>query len=62
MPKVAEAHHELGEVLLARGHLNAAIQHFREAVRLKPEFEPAQQSLQRLTRGEPERFKKELTQ
>lgn len=53
MPEVAEAHHELGEVLLARGHLNAAIQHFREAVRLKPEFEPAQQSLQRLTRGEP---------
>ena len=53
MPEVAEAHHELGEVLLARGHLNAAIQHFCEAVRLKPEFEPAKQSLQRLTRGEP---------
>ena len=62
MPEVAETHHELGEVLLARGHLNAAIYHFREAGRLTPVFEPAQQSLQHLTSGEPERLQKELSQ
>jgi tetratricopeptide (TPR) repeat protein len=41
----AEAHFGLGSLLADRGEINAAIQHLREAVRLRPGFAPARDAL-----------------
>ena len=46
-PEFAAGHHELGVVLLEQGMREAAIDRFREALRLDPDLVSAQRSLQR---------------
>jgi Flp pilus assembly protein TadD len=51
LPDSAQAHNELGEVFLANGQTEKALQHFREALRLQPDFAQAQHNL-KLTQGD----------
>jgi tetratricopeptide (TPR) repeat protein len=44
-PDDAQVHNELGKVLGRLGRLDSAIEHFREAVRLKPDFAEALENL-----------------
>ncbi|MBI2347931.1 MAG: tetratricopeptide repeat protein, partial [Deltaproteobacteria bacterium] len=42
-----EAHHYLGRVVAAQGQLGEAVEHFRDALRIQPEFADAHESLGR---------------
>jgi tetratricopeptide (TPR) repeat protein len=45
------ARNNLGNILLEQGHRDAAIEQFREALRLQPGFELARLSLERALAG-----------
>jgi Flp pilus assembly protein TadD len=44
-PNYADARNNLGVALLQKGQLDEAIIQFREVLRLKPDFSPAQENL-----------------
>ncbi len=46
-PDFAEAHNELGELLLLQGERELAVNHFREALRVKPKLDVARKNLKR---------------
>ena len=46
-PDFAETLNELGELLLSQGELELAVNHFREALRLKPNLDVARKNLKR---------------
>ena len=46
-PDLAEAHNNVGIILIQQGNLDAAISHFQDAVRIKPDFKLAENNLQR---------------
>ena len=46
-PDLAEAHNNVGIILIQQGDPDAAITHFQDAVRINPEFELANNNLQR---------------
>lgn len=48
-PKVAQGHNTLGEALLAAGRADDARREFASAVRLQPDYEPAQANLSRVS-------------
>jgi len=50
-PGVAELHNDLGIALAETGRLPEAIAEFRQALRLKPDFEDAKANLARAIRG-----------
>ena len=45
-PTYADAHNNFGSFLARRGQLDKAIEQFREAIRLRPNFPEAQQNLE----------------
>jgi tetratricopeptide (TPR) repeat protein len=57
-PAYANAHNNLGNVLLAQGKNDEAIQEFREVVRLQPDSEAAKNNLaaalQRISQRKPQ--------
>ena len=44
-PNFTNAHYNLGIILLQRGEMKEAVHHFRETVRLRPEFVKARDYL-----------------
>lgn len=50
-PSRAGAHWRLGRACENLGDIEAAIEHYRATVQLRPDFEQAQSDLERLTRG-----------
>ncbi|HIO44275.1 MAG TPA: tetratricopeptide repeat protein, partial [Methylococcales bacterium] len=54
-----EAHYNLGNILVQTGEIKEAVGHYRETLRLKPNFVLAQKNLERalLLAGKMEKFK-----